>query len=403
MRPLSLTDTIFYNLGDAYITGVAILDGPCDLAVLIAETEGVIGALPGLSERPIRLGLWSFARKAAIADPAEHVAIIRDPSVTTRDHVIALLDRMRRTPIRTGGPPWRFLALNPAEADGERNPACLSAVFVQWRHGLGDAMRGLHILGKMGQYRPSPAHAVLAARLPVIDLSALAAGVEVHDEGLAAVQIPRRSMSRDGEASERLAMIAASAVGDPALFPHARPLRGNVGRTRFVRRRGAATGVGNHVKMETVRTGGTRERRRWRIPGLSRAQDLPVSEWLVALAPRRLARLAMRLWYTSFDAVATLLPIPRRMQLGGRMVSAVFGVPPLWGPVPLVLVALADSDHYHVTIIPGRGFAGDPGRLVERIRELFHPEAPAGAAVPAQAPKRVSKERLGAETAYAKR
>src|SRR5436305_13037629 len=93
MRPLGLTDTIFYNLGEAYITTVAVLDGPCDLAALIAETEEVIIALPGLSERPIRLGLWSFAVDARPVDLAQHIGIVRDPAITTMDGVIALLDR----------------------------------------------------------------------------------------------------------------------------------------------------------------------------------------------------------------------------------------------------------------------------------------------------------------------
>jgi hypothetical protein len=77
----------------------------------------------------------------------------------------------------------------------------------------------------------------------------------------------------------------------------------------------------------------------------------------------------------------------------------VFGVPPLWGPVPLVLVALADSDHYHVTVIPGAGFKGERGALTERIGQLFSPEAAAQVPLLAQTPR----QHAPAETAYAKR
>src|SRR6202008_3543666 len=100
MRPLGLTDTIFYNLGDAYITTVAVLDGPCDLAALLAEAEEVVTALPRLSERPLRLGLWSIAVDPAPIDLARHVAIVRDPTITTIDGVMSLLDRLRRSAIR---------------------------------------------------------------------------------------------------------------------------------------------------------------------------------------------------------------------------------------------------------------------------------------------------------------
>lgn len=377
MRPLGLTDTIFYNLGDAYITTVAVLDGPCDLAALVADTDELVAALPGLSERPLRLGLWSFAVDARPVDLADHIAIVRDPSITDIDGVASFLDRLRRRAIRHGGPPWRMFVLNPADvAAGPLASKALSAFFMQGRHGLGDATRGLQILQRMGHAKhakPTPAHVALARRLRTIDPSELGPEIPVHDEGLSVLQVPRRVMSREGEASERLAAIAARAVADATLFPHAQPLRGNVGRTHLLLRRGARSGVGNHIKLITVRTIDRPERKRFRIRGLARAQELPLSQWLVALSPRRIARVAMRIWYRNFDAIATLLPIPRNLQLGGRAVTAVFGVPPLWGPVPLVLVALADADRYHVTVIPGRGFAASRAVLDARIRALFEP------------------------------
>jgi hypothetical protein len=404
MRPLGLTDTIFYNLGDAYITCAAILDGPCDLAAFVADTEEVVAALPGLSERPLRLGLWSFAVDAGPVALADHIAVVCDPGVTTIAGAMAILDRLRRSAIRHAGPPWRIFVLNPATPDGGQPPSgALSVLFMQLRHGLGDATRGLQILQRMGHARPTAAHAALARRLRTIDLAALGPKVAVHDEGLSVLQVPRRLMSRGGEASERLAAIAAKAVADARLFPHAQPLRGNVGRTHLLLRRGAANGVGNHIKMITVRTIERPQPKRFRIRGLARAQELPLSQWLVALSPRRIARLAMRIWYRNFDAIATLLPVPRNLQLGGRAVTAVFGVPPLWGPVPLVLVALADADQYHVTVIPGHGFAGDRRMLDERIRALFEPAAQPRAAGAAARTARAPAAAAPATAAYAKR
>jgi hypothetical protein len=403
MRPLGLSDTIFYNLGDAYITGMAILAGQCDLAILVAETEGVVKALPGLAERQMRLGFWSFARPAGPIDLAGHLAIIRDRTITEIAQVEPLLDRLRRSPIRNDGPPWRILVLNPAESGAAKGATPLCALFVQARHGLADATRWFQIFGGMDRRDPSPAHIALAARIPTFAMTEVADEVAVHDEGLSILQVQRRGMSRDGDASERLAMIAASAVGDPGLFPHAQPLRGNVGRTRFILRRGAANGVGNHIKMVTVKTHGQGGRRRLRIPGLARAQELPLSQWLVALAPRWLARRLMRVWYANFDAVATLVPLPRRLHLGGRAVISVFGVPPLWGPVPLVLFAIADGGQYHVVIIPGRGFKARREVLTEHIRRLLNPDAPLDAPARAVEPRRVTANAAPVPVAFAKR
>ncbi len=378
MRRLSLSDTIFYNLGDCYMNAVAVLDGPCDLAVLLAEMEGVIEAMPALTEQSVRVGLWTFAKRSSgPVDLARHVSIIRDPSITRFEQLVPRLDKQRRNPIRIDGPPWRVFVLNPAEpGKATEGEPPLSALFMQVRHGMADAIRGLQILSRMGRYDPTAAHRALAARIPVVEPLEFETPIPVHDPGFSFLQIPRRGMVRDGDSSERLAAVAATVVADPSLFPDAQPLRGNVGRTRFVRRRGPQNGVGNHLKMVTVSTKEKtpEKKKRFVIPGLARAQDLPITQWLVALAPRPLARLMMRIWYTNFDAMATLIPMPRRLVLGGRSVSATFGIPPLWGPVPLCLDVLADGENYNVCAVPGNGFTEKREILHERLTRLLNPE-----------------------------
>lgn len=375
MRRLSLSDTIFYNLGECYITGAFVLDGPCDPAAFVAEIEGVVEAMPAMAERPRRIGVWTFAERSAPLDLTNHIAIVRDRTVTRIEQVVLHLDRLRRSRIEGDRPPWRVFILNPLDgAPRDHGPPPLSALLIQSRHGLADAMRGLQILARMARYEPAERHVALAARLPVVDPALLAGGIDVHDVGLSAMQVPRRGMSRDGDASERLAAVAASIVADAGLFPHARPLRGNIGRTRIVRRRISENGLGNHIKMVTVSTGAGTGKRRWRIPGLARAQNLQLTQWLVALAPRRLARRMMRIWYANFDAIATLVPVQRHLVVGRRHVTAAFGVPPLWGPVPLAMIAFADGEHYHLTVMPGKGFTADRDLLLQRIGRLLNPE-----------------------------
>lgn len=280
------------------------------------------------------------------------------------------------------GPPWRVLVLNPAGPGWQ--DGSLSAIFFQFRHGLADGTRGIQALARMARSEPTLDHFARAANIATIDLAALHTDIRVHDVGLSVARIPRRAISREVDASTALAEAAAGAVEDDTLFPHARPLRGNVGRTRFIVRRGAPPGVGNHLKLETIARRPVSGRKRLRIPGLARAQELPISQWAVALAPPPLARLIMRVWYASFDAITTLLPIPRRFRLGGRKVTAFFAVPPLAGPVPLVMVAMADGDHYHVSLFPGRGFIADRDALSRKVRILLNRGMEATAATPAE-------------------
>ncbi|HZP19485.1 MAG TPA: hypothetical protein VFB16_04690 [Bauldia sp.] len=402
MRPLGLSDTVFYNLGDSFISAMAVLDGPCDLSVLLADLEGVVGMLPALSERPLRIGFWTFARRVRKVDLTRHVAVLRDRTVTTVETAVPYLEKMRRSRISMAVPPWRIFVLNPGEpGQAGSGPSPLSVVFMQIRHGLADAMRGLQVLARMGGQQPTPEHDALARRLPDVDPASLVPEVPIHDVGISVLTVPRREINSEGDSGARFTAVAAAVVGDPELFPHARPLRGNIGRTRLVRRRGTGTALGNHMRMVTVRTQGRENAgRRWRIPGLSHAQDLQLATWLVALAPRKLARLAMRVWYSSFDAVATMIPLPRRLKLGGRAVTGVFGVPPLWGPVPLAMIALTGGDDYHLTIFPGKGFTGSPARLLARLRELF---LGAGESVPQLVePPETDKEARG-RPAFAKR
>ena len=63
-----------------------------------------------------------------------------------------------------------MLVLNPADPGGSPPAAkALSAFFMQGRHGLGDATRGLQILARMRHAKPSEAHLALARRLRTID------------------------------------------------------------------------------------------------------------------------------------------------------------------------------------------------------------------------------------------
>ena len=381
MRPLGLTDTIFGNLRDAQITAVAALDGPCDLPRLLAGTEAVVAALPGFAETHVRLGFWSFARPTRAIDIADHVAIVRDPNVMRIEDLTPLLDRLRRSRIRVAGPQWRLIVLNPGGP--QSHPPPLSAVFMQIRHGLADGTRIVQAIARLDALAPAASHVAAAARIPAVRFDDFPADIAVHDEGLIAMRISRQELDRDADAGAQFADAAMATVEDERLFPHARPLRGNLGRTRLVARRAGAGGAGNYIRMETVARRRDPARKRLAIPGLSRAQDLPLSQWAVAVVPPPLARLMMRIWYANFDAIATLIPLPRRLRLGDRRVTAFFAAPPLWGPVRLMALALADGENYHVTLFPGRGFAADRDALAAGFRAALTRRTAEPAASPA--------------------
>lgn len=370
MRPLGLSDTILYNMRDGFIAAAAVLDRPCHVPTMVAQLHGLVASSPGWTERPLRLGVWSFARAPAPVDLRQHISIADDPTVRTTADVLALLERLRRNRLRTSAPPWRVILLNPEGSEGARAGA-LSASFMQMRHGLADAARGLQAMSRIRDFEAGPEDETYAKGLPTVDFAAFRQDVPMHDTGMLAFSIPRQEVARTGDASGHLAAVSNRLVHEADLFPGAPPFRGNYGRTRLLKRHGASSGVGNHIRMETISVGRPEEKKALVIPGLARAQNLPVTQWLVAVAPGVLARQMMRIWYDSFDAIATLLPMPPNLSVGAAGVTAMLGVPPLWGPVPVVLFAMVDRTHYHMTVFPGRGFAGDTAALETRIRAML--------------------------------
>ena len=256
MRRLSLSDTIFYNLGDCYMNAVAVLDGPCDLAVLLAEMEGVIEALPALTEQSVRVGLWTFAKRSSgPIDLAKHVSIIRDPSITRFEQLVPRMDKQRRNPIRIDGPPWRVFVLNPAEPGKEpkgnrrfRPSSCRFAMAWRTRYAACRSCRGWDAT------RRPPRHRALAARIPVVEPLEFETASPSTIPAFRCSRFPGAAWFATATSSERLAAVAATAGRRPVTLPR-RPAAARQCRADPLRPAARPqNGVGNHLKMVTVST-----------------------------------------------------------------------------------------------------------------------------------------------------
>ena len=164
---------------------------------------------------------------------------------------------------------------------------------------------------------------------------------------------------------------ATELVADETLFAHDKPLNNRVARTRFVRRRAADGELGNHLETIAEETGSSRQGKTGRrLPGLSQAQKLPLSQYIVALSPPPIARYLMRKWYASFDAIVTVLPMPS-MALGGRKATAVYGVPPLSGAIPLVILASPTGTGHAIIAVRGTSCHAETDAFLARLGELL--------------------------------
>ncbi|MEZ5842052.1 MAG: WS/DGAT domain-containing protein, partial [Hyphomicrobiales bacterium] len=213
----------------------------------------------------------------------------------------------------------------------------------------------------------SPAELFAGAPNPLVD-----------DGGLAFARLDRRRLARagDGDGGATGALVGASAaiVGDATLIAPPRPLTGRIAHTRVLMRRrsGEAGDLGNHLETTFTETREAAPKRRplLRLPGIEQAQTSSWSQHLVAKALPPIARLAMRIWIARFDAMISLIPGPTRpVALGGAGITAVYGVPPLSGPIPLAVAVITYAGTAHLTVIPGRTAQKTPAAIAARMLE----------------------------------
>ncbi|MFN0263829.1 wax ester/triacylglycerol synthase domain-containing protein [Tepidamorphus sp. 3E244] len=375
MRALGLTDAIFYNLGHRYITSTVVLDGRCDLARLVAEMEAAAREVPALRERFFRIWPWSFARDDAGFGIADHIVSVDCPDVRRLEDLEPVIEKVRRSIPPRSKSPWRIYVINPQGIEGEKPEQRVSAVIFHLNHALADGVRCMQVIGDLAS-RDVTVEPALAARIPKMTRKTFDAQPEHHrivDQGVSLVRLPRKDLRRDRGATDVFVDAAARMLDDPDLYSHAEPLNYCIAKTQLVRRRTSRGELGNHMETvaNPVRTAPVERPVRFRIPGLQTIQKLPIVKYMIATLPPPLANWMMRVWYKRFDGMVTILPGPASMQMGGCDCLGVFGTPPLSGPIPLVVLSIPLGRQHAIVVIPGKGFTGERGELLEKLNQAL--------------------------------
>lgn len=378
MRALGLTDAIFFNLGDRYITSTVVLDGPCDLPLFTAEMDAAARDYAPLRDRFRRIWPWFFAHPDPEFDIADHIVVLNAPGVTTLAQLEPVVEKIRRTRPPRRRSPWRVFVVNPAPVDGARQHGDaddadkpVSAIIFHLDHALADGIRCMQVIASLAGRGPDrdPAKARQLQRMSLDELAGLPEHGNVFDAGVSFVPLARRDLRRDTGATEVFVNAAARLLEDADLYTHARPLNHCIAQTQFVRRRAGEGQLGNYLQTvaNAVDTGATEKPVRWRIPGLQKIQALPIVQYMIALFPPPLANHMMRTWYSRFDAVVTVLPGPASMQMGGRECLGVYGTPPLSGHIALVILSISLGRNHSIALIPGMAMTG---RRDDMLREF---------------------------------
>ena len=381
MRQLSLTDSIFYNLGDRYITAVCLLDRPCSLGLFKAEMAATVEESPALKERVRRRWPGFVADIDSAFDIDRHIVAVTDHGVVDEVSFTAFVDRLRKITLSRKHPAWCAFVLNPAgEPDrgrsnnGAREP--LSAVLFQFKHGLSDGMRGLQVVAAIaGRDDIVAADTAGIRRVSAAALFTAPPNPLVDDGGIGLARIDRRGLAAASRSAAGVTDVLVAAADrilrDQSLIDRGRPLSGRIAHTRVLMRRPGKDqrDLGNHLETTFTETRpAPAQKNVLRLPRIEQAQGTSWSQHLVAKAPPPIARLAMRIWISKFDAMISLMPgPPRPVSLGGAPVAAIYGVPPLSGPIALAAAVITYAGNANFVVIPHKGAPGTGQAAADRL------------------------------------
>ncbi|MCC2110555.1 MAG: DUF1298 domain-containing protein [Hyphomicrobiales bacterium] len=377
MRPISLSDSLFFNLGDRYILCVCDLAAPCDLHLFRRQMAVVVAETPALKERVVRRGLGFAAVPDGSFDIAEHVVGIAAPELRGTTGLIEFSDRLRQTRLPKNRTPWRALVINPAGTPGCDSGSTRAVIF-QLMHGLSDGMRGLQVLATMrGQENlPELAETAAGTEIPQAFLFRDKPFIPFQDAGVGTVDLDRRLLARAAQAGDSgvtgiLVKACRRALARTDLIHADHPLTGRVAHTRMLIRRvvndGNGRDLGNHLETK-VDEPPVQEPKFRLLPRVERAQGSSWSQHLVAKSPPPLARKLMRMWISKFDAFVSLVPGPvRPIAFGGARMRAIYGVAPLSGPVPIAMTCVTYAGGVTLTVIPGPEAIADPHSIAAAI------------------------------------
>lgn len=360
-------------IGPTRATGAWLLDAPCNLGQLLAKLGTAVGETPRLRQCIKRVAVWHVWRDFEQLSLQDNVIVVRDPALRDLADLRRVLGIVRRLNLPENAPPWLCLVVNP-QIEGEAPPpeGALSAIVLHFNHAIADAMRIQRLLFGLDAAPASTDLSSGAVRLEApkpIDGDAYAdlpRDPRISETGMALLSVPvaalRRARAEGQNTTEQVLLAAAAVFDDPKLFNLGRRRKDQAVVTRYTRHGGDTHHLGNFVVASEylVRGGeGSAEQ-----DGLSRGRSSDVLQALASPLPPVLLKRLVGHWYGNYDILLNLIPTGRaRFSLGGQRVTGIYGVPPIFAPLPLTIDVVSHAGLHFITLVPGEGFIGDEDDL----------------------------------------
>ncbi len=376
MRLVTPFERVLIALGPSRNIVLLDLHEPVSSAAALAQVMAWVDAWPRFGMVFHEFGPWYRADEASV-DPVRHVIAV-DAGDTP---VETLLTTTLTGTLDPDIPPWQVVLVNPA--DGDANGPC--RIIAHFDHVIADGVRFVNLLSASRHHDRQPAAFAEAAkrlqRLPlaaflnaprdprviVPDVAALT--TEVHD----AQTDNDKGTARPTRRLTRAITRAVARVADNRRLNH---------RCAAVTMIGRRTNQSNAVTAAEVDTAADGDPSPKRLPvsalmGLLARQRwfMQAGQTVMSVFPARLARWLTARMATRWDGLLTLVPFGRRpLHFAGREVREIWCLTVPVVPVPLILIAAAYRNRFHLSAVTASRWHGKAGDFAAALDdELNHP------------------------------
>ncbi len=375
MRLVTPIERVLIALGPSRNIALLELDEPVSTPAAIAQVMAWVDLWPRFAMVFHPFGPWHRAHQVSV-DPTRHIMTVEagDTSVET------LLTATLTGALDPDIPPWQAILVNPA--DGAGGGPC--RIIAHFDHLIADGVRFVNLLAASRHgNQPAAAFAAAAKRLRRLSLEDFLASprdprVIVPDVALLTTAIHEDTSDGDGgrgRPTRRLTRAISQAVAkaDSSRRPQLRC----AAVAMLGRRQGSKANAVTAVEVDTTADDaplpgrplmsvllGQLARRRW---------FMRAGQTFLSILPARLARWLTARMVTRWDGLLTLVPFGRRaLYFAGRQADEIWCLTVPVVPVPLLLVASAYRNRFHLTAVTEASRNGKATALAEALDDVLN-------------------------------
>ena len=378
MRLVTPIERVLIALGPSRNIALLELDEPISSAAVMAQIMAWVDAWPRFGMVFHDYGPWYRAHHTSV-DPSRHVIAVDAGDVACETLLVAALTATLDPDI----PPWQVVVANPSDGDS-RGPC---RIVVHFDHLIADGVRFVNILSASpNRDRQPAAFAAAAKRLRRLSLDAFLGAprdprIIVPDVALLTSEVRRDQTDDDGGADRPTRRLTRAITGAVAHVVERRRINRRCGAVTMIGRRTSEANSVTAVEVDSAADGDPppRQSPASTLLGLLARQRwfMQSGQTFLSVVPARLSRWLSAKMVTRWDGLLTLVPFGRRpLHFAGREIGNIWCLTVPVVPVPLLLVAVAYRNRFHLSAVTADPWHGKAKALAAALDDELRRPAP---------------------------